>query len=69
MHYVAAPVSLRPGEVKYLLVRWDACAPIGGYAAVNALDLRVRVGAFTRTERVDFGGFTLAVEGKHRGCA
>jgi len=68
MHYTAVPVTFHPGDVRYLLVRWNVCAPIGGFAAVDTLDLRVRVGAFTRTERVDFGGFTLAVEGKHRGC-
>jgi hypothetical protein len=51
-----------------LLVQWDVCAPIGGYAAVNSLGLRVRVGAFTRTEHVDFGQFTLGVEGRRQSC-
>jgi hypothetical protein len=69
MHFVSTPVALHPGDVRYLLVKWAVCAPIGGYTAIDSLELRLRVGAFTRTERVSFGNFELGIVGKRLGCA
>ncbi len=68
MRFVPPPVALRPGEDRYLRVGLDVCAPRGGEAVFTSLDLRVRVGAFIRTERVSFDNFALGVVGKHVGC-
>jgi hypothetical protein len=51
------PVSIPPGQSRYLRLMWtsNVCLEKGGSEGTDQLDLRVRVGWFTRTEVVWLG--------------
>lgn len=54
VHY-ALPVSIPPGQSRYLRVLWtaDICMSKGASQSIDQLTLRVRIGWITRTETVD----------------
>jgi hypothetical protein len=60
--YRAPPATIPPNGSIYLRYSFFApCAEIGTTLSWDGLDLRVRVGAFTRTEYVDFVDYTFAM--------
>ena len=73
-HYTSKPVSIPPHGVRTLrLTRHTAGCSLWGQANSRSeyyteIDLRVRVGWFTRTERVSFGNNVLELRGTSPPC-
>jgi hypothetical protein len=56
--FVAAPVTIAPGQDRAVVVSWnhlECSAPRAEYT-VTSVYLRVRIGPFTRSEKIDLGG-------------
>jgi len=55
--YVRPPIAIPPGADRYLklTVRYTGCQGAGTETVWEGLDLRVRVGGFTRVEHLKFG--------------
>jgi hypothetical protein len=64
LHYAPGPVSLAPDQEAVLRFSLHAtCIEPGGTVYWTDLDLRVRVGAFIRTESVDLAHTAMAISG------
>jgi hypothetical protein len=63
LEYASPPVSLPPGGSGFVrfTIRVGGCWPAGKSEFWTGLPLRVRVGAFTRTETVDLTGSTFVL--------
>lgn len=70
LRYDTGPVSVHPGQTRYVryTVRMSDCWSAGRIAWWSELDLTVRVGAFTRTEHIRFGGAAMALHATRRTC-
>jgi hypothetical protein len=63
----ALPVSIPPGQSRYLRITWISrgCLPKAEEVGMDSVELRVRVGWITRTEYIAFGqGFYLGPGGQ-----
>jgi hypothetical protein len=69
-HYASGPLAVPPhGRAALRFSFRSVCVAEGGTVYWDALKLRVRVGAFTRTESVSFGGTAMAVRGTRASTA
>ncbi len=65
----ALPVSIPPGQSRYLRITWTSrgCVSAAEVVGMDSVELRVRVGWVTRTEYIAFGqGFYLGPGGRCR---
>jgi hypothetical protein len=64
VRYASGPLTVPPhGRAALRFSFASVCLAAGGTLYWDALRLRVRVGAFTRTESVSFGDMAMAVRG------
>lgn len=66
------PLTLKPNQLGVLQVELGRiCLQKGTSEAWGDVAVRVRVGAFVRTETIDFGGTSMALDGvrEHQFCA
>lgn len=69
--YDDVPVAIPPGASRYLRYTFlnRDCMLRGQTDYWRAIDIRVRVGVFTRTETIDFGRNAMAVVGTDATCS
>jgi hypothetical protein len=69
-HYVRGPVAIAPGQVRTLryTIHTYRCWQPSRSEYWTSLDVRVRVGMFTRTETIDFDNSAFVLHSYHRMC-